>query len=55
MSHLKVCKHCGEKFEGINEKFCDNSCRDSYIVLIEKRVQKAVKDDPSHTRKLSHE
>jgi len=48
-----VCEHCGKDFEGKNEKFCSNGCRDSHITSIEKRVREAVKDDPSHITKLS--
>jgi len=48
-----VCQHCGKEFEGKNEKFCSNGCRDSHIASIEKRVREAVNADPGHTHKLS--
>jgi len=48
-----VCEHCGKYFEGKDEKFCSNGCRDSHITSIEKRVREAVKEDPSHTNELS--
>ena len=48
-----VCEHCGKYFEGKNEKFCSNGCRDSHITSIEKRVREAVTNDPSHTTELN--
>ncbi|MFB5626568.1 MAG: hypothetical protein ACE5R5_00015 [Nitrosarchaeum sp.] len=48
-----ICLHCGKPFEGDNAKFCSQGCRDSHIVALEKRIREAVKEDPSHTRKLS--
>lgn len=50
-----VCLHCGKSFEGHNEKFCSNGCRDSHISSIEKRVKEATKNDPSHTEKLGQD
>lgn len=50
-----VCLHCGKSFEGDNEKFCNNGCRDSHITLIEKRVEEATENDQSHTKKLSED
>ena len=50
-----VCLHCGKSFEGINEKFCSNGCRDSHISSIEKRVKEATKNDRSHTEKLGQD
>ncbi len=52
---LLVCLHCGKSFEGNNEKFCSNSCRDSHITSIEKRVKEATEHDPSHTEELSRD
>ena len=48
-----VCMHCGDAFEGKNEKFCSHGCRDSHIVSLEKRTREAVRDDPGHTAKMS--
>jgi len=48
-----VCIHCGNAFEGNNEKFCSQGCRDSYIVSLDKRTREAVRDDPSHTSQMS--
>jgi len=48
-----ICKNCGRSFEGKNERFCNNGCRDSYIDSLEKRVSEATKKDTSHTKKLS--
>jgi predicted nucleic acid-binding Zn ribbon protein len=50
---LIVCLHCGKTFEGNNEKFCSNDCRDAHITSIEKRVIDATENDHSHTKKLS--
>jgi len=48
-----TCMHCGKSFEdNDNAKFCSQSCRDSHIIALEKRVRESVKDDPSQTRKL---
>lgn len=52
-SHLRVCKHCKNLFEGENERFCRNGCRDAFIKKLEKRLISAVKMDPSHSMKLS--
>ena len=48
-----VCLHCGKSFKRNNEKFCNNGCRDFHIKWIENIVVEAVKNDPSHTKKLS--
>lgn len=48
-----ICVHCGRSFEGDNVKFCSQGCRDAYIVSIDRRVREAVKNDTSHTRKMS--
>lgn len=45
--------HCGQSFEGENTKFCSQGCRDSYIIAIDKRTREAVREDPSHTDKMS--
>ena len=50
-----ICEHCGKSFEGDNTKFCSQGCRDSYIVAIDKRAREAIKGDPSHTTKMSHD
>ncbi|PIW33524.1 MAG: hypothetical protein COW27_00280 [Nitrosopumilales archaeon CG15_BIG_FIL_POST_REV_8_21_14_020_37_12] len=50
-----VCHHCGKSFDGTNEKFCHDSCRDAHIVEIENRVKEAVKNDSSHTNKISQD
>ena len=48
-----ICQHCSKEFEGKNEKFCSNGCRDSHITSIDKRVREAVETDPSHIHELS--
>ena len=50
-----ICMHCGKEFEGNNEKFCHNSCRDAHIVSLENRIREAVNDDPSHTKKMTRD
>ncbi|MCV0391974.1 MAG: DUF2116 family Zn-ribbon domain-containing protein [Nitrosopumilus sp.] len=46
------CHRCGKSFNG-DEKFCHDKCRDEHILDIEKRIEEAVKNDSSHTRKIS--
>lgn len=48
-----VCNGCGKFFEGNGEKFCNNICRNSHIWKLEETVREAVKNDSSHTKKLS--
>lgn len=48
-----TCESCAKSFEGENEKFCSQGCRDSYIVDIEKRTREAVANDPSHISQMS--
>jgi len=48
-----VCVHCGTSFEGDNEKFCSDGCRNSYTESIKKRAKNAVENDSGHTKKLS--
>jgi len=50
-----TCVHCGKLFEEDNTQFCSQGCRDSYIVAIDKRTRKAVKNDPSHTSNMSRD
>ncbi|MCV0372274.1 MAG: hypothetical protein K5793_01790 [Nitrosarchaeum sp.] len=50
-----VCHHCGKSFDGTNEKFCHDSCRDAHIVEIENKVREAVENDSSHTKKISQD
>ena len=49
-----VCLHCGKEFEGNNEKFCGNGCRDAHILSLENKVRESVKNDHSHTTKMSN-
>ena len=48
-----VCMHCGKEFEGSNEKFCHDSCRDAHIISLESRIRESVKNDSSHIKKMS--
>jgi rRNA maturation endonuclease Nob1 len=50
-----ICHHCSKSFEGNDEKFCHDSCRDAYIIKIDERVKRAVENDPNHTQKLSRD
>jgi len=34
-----ICMYCNRLFEGNKSKFCSQSCRDSHIVSLEKRIQ----------------
>ena len=49
-----ICMHCGISFDGNNDKFCAQSCRDSHIVALEKRIREAVRDSSSHTERFSN-
>ena len=48
------CRQCGNLCDDLR-LFCSDTCRDKYIVGIEKRVTKATEEDPSHTAKLSED
>jgi hypothetical protein len=50
-----VCKGCGKSFDGKGEHFCDNTCRDSHIEKLEKMMKDAVKNDESHTKRLTRD
>ena len=52
---MLICLQCGKSFEMNDSKFCSQSCSDSYIDDIRKRVREAVDDDSSHTKKLSRD
>jgi len=47
---LKKCLHCGIDFEGEIKDFCSNECVQLYF---DRRIQKALDDDDSHTQNLS--
>ena len=47
--------YCGKSFESENVKFCSQGCRDSYIVAIDNRTREVVRNDPSHTTKMSRD
>jgi len=46
------CLYCGNFVESHNEKFCNDTCKDAHILEIEKKIKKAVENDPSHTEKM---
>ena len=50
-----ICMHCGRSFEGNSTKFCSQSCRDARIVALERRIREEVRNNSSHTDKLSRE
>jgi len=47
---LKKCLHCGIDFEEEIKDFCSNECVQLYF---DRRIQKALDDDDSHTQNLS--
>lgn len=44
---------CGKKFDGSKERFCSQSCAEIHVKDLEKRLDDAIKNDPSHTKKMS--
>ncbi|AFS80479.1 hypothetical protein NKOR_02925 [Candidatus Nitrosopumilus koreensis AR1] len=50
---LPVCMICGKNFDGNKERFCSQSCAETHIKDLEKRLHDAIKNDPSHTKKMS--
>lgn len=48
-----ICVYCRKPFESDTEKFCSQNCKDNYLVGLTKRIDEAVKNDPSHSEKLS--
>ena len=54
MTSMKlICRHCRNKFEGTDEKFCSVKCKEIHILELEKRIKEITKNDPSHTKKMS--
>ena len=47
------CVYCRKLFESDDEKFCSQACKDAYLVGLTKKMEEAVKNDPSHSKKLS--
>jgi len=47
-----ICKHCGETFQGNDDKFCSSECKIDFMELLNKRIYDAIKNDHSHTKKL---
>jgi len=47
------CKNCSKDLFESRHKFCSINCQDDYIANLEKIVEKAVKNDMGHTRKIS--
>jgi len=48
-----LCVHCRKSFESDSEKFCSQKCKDEYLKGLTKRMDEAVKNDPSHSKNLS--
>ncbi len=48
-NRLVICEYCHKLFEGNNRRFCQNTCRDAYIVDLEKRIIQATDMELSHT------
>jgi len=40
-----VCIHCGNAFEGNNEKFCSQACQDTHVVTIEKKTMTQILEE----------
>lgn len=52
-NNLSVCLRCGKNFDGNQERFCSQSCAETHVKDLEKRLHDAIKNDPSHTKKMS--
>ena len=50
-----ICLHCGKSFGGEKTKFCSQSCMNSHVTSVEKRIREAVSNDSSHTSKISRD
>lgn len=48
------CKNCFKELFESRHKFCSINCQDDYIINLEKMIQDAVKNDLSHTEKMSY-
>ena len=48
-----TCAHCGKTFEGKDEKFCSQGCRDAHIVSLDRKIREASEKNSTHTSKLS--
>jgi len=43
--------NCGEPLDG-QDQLCSPECREEYRVKLKKRLERAVKNDTSHTEKM---
>ncbi len=50
-----TCLHCGKSFVGQVEKFCSKNCQNAHIADINRRTEKAVREDSGHTDKMSQD
>ncbi|MFM8658859.1 MAG: hypothetical protein ACKOCQ_02840 [Candidatus Nitrosotenuis sp.] len=50
---VKLCKTCGKEIPADQGSFCAVKCYDAKMAELKKRMDNAVKNDPSHTKKLS--
>lgn len=50
---LKKCKTCGNEFEGSEREFCSWQCEENYKPTLRKKLDEALKNDKSHTNKMS--
>ena len=48
---MAKCMNCGEPLDG-QDQLCSPECREEYRVKLKKRLERAVKNDTSHTEKM---
>ncbi len=48
-----TCLHCGKFFEGNATKFCSQSCKDTHVSLLDRKLREAVTSDSGHTKNFS--
>lgn len=49
---MKKCAVCGKEFDGVSRDVCSWQCDENRRQKLQKRLDDAVKNDKSHTKKL---
>lgn len=45
--------NCGKNFDGDEKRFCSQKCAETYVQNLEKKLHDAMKNDQSHTKKMT--
>lgn len=53
MLGTKKCIVCGKSFDGVDRDVCSWQCDENRSAAIRKKLDEAIKNDKSHTKKLS--